>query len=220
MSSEQQFYSQEEAEAILRLATKQQNPEGIDRQRLLQTAAELGISADALEKAEAVFAKERTAAQQQAEEDALRRDYLRSRIIGWRSHLISYVCVNAGLIATYFALDRGDYFWPMWPLLGWGIGLAIHAMAHLSKLGSEDGFQSWLHRRRALDEARRLQWRAISGVQLPMVPQEDVLARLTQAGITNKLDAIRLYREATGVQLMAAKQIVEDYEYRNPGIFS
>jgi hypothetical protein len=44
----------------------------------------------------------------------------------FRAHVTAYVIVNIGLIAIwYFA--GGDYFWPVWPLLGWGIGLAFHA---------------------------------------------------------------------------------------------
>jgi hypothetical protein len=40
-------------------------------------------------------------------------------------HLRSFVLVNALLIAVW-ALTGAGYFWPVWPLLGWGIGIASH----------------------------------------------------------------------------------------------
>jgi len=43
-----------------------------------------------------------------------------------RDHVASFVLVNLLLIAIW-ALTGADYFWPVWPLLGWGIGVASHA---------------------------------------------------------------------------------------------
>ena len=37
----------------------------------------------------------------------------------------SYVSVNCMLIIIwYFTSGYGSYFWPVWSLLGWGVGLA------------------------------------------------------------------------------------------------
>ena len=37
----------------------------------------------------------------------------------------SYLSVNCMLIAIwYFTSGAGSYFWPVWSLLGWGIGIA------------------------------------------------------------------------------------------------
>jgi len=47
--------------------------------------------------------------------------------LAFRSHLMAYVLVNAGLVAIYLTTSVGDYFWPIWPMLGWGIGLGAHA---------------------------------------------------------------------------------------------
>jgi hypothetical protein len=49
--------------------------------------------------------------------------------LAFRSHLIAYAVINAGLIAIYVMTSFGDYFWPVWPMLGWGIGLGAHAAA-------------------------------------------------------------------------------------------
>jgi hypothetical protein len=34
--------------------------------------------------------------------------------------------VNALLVAIYFLTDPGGFFWPVFPILGWGIGLFFH----------------------------------------------------------------------------------------------
>jgi hypothetical protein len=41
--------------------------------------------------------------------------------------LASYMFVNAFLVAIwYFSSEDGDhYFWPIWPMLGWGLGIAF-----------------------------------------------------------------------------------------------
>ncbi|HEX9410283.1 MAG TPA: 2TM domain-containing protein [Actinomycetota bacterium] len=44
----------------------------------------------------------------------------------FRAHLLSYVLVNAFLVAIW-AITGADFFWPIFPILGWGIGLAFHA---------------------------------------------------------------------------------------------
>jgi class 3 adenylate cyclase len=43
-----------------------------------------------------------------------------------RIHATIYAVVNLMLIAIW-AASGGGYFWPIWPLLGWGIGLGCHA---------------------------------------------------------------------------------------------
>jgi len=45
-----------------------------------------------------------------------------------REHAASYVAVNTALLATWAATGFG-YPWFIWPLLGWGIGLASHGQA-------------------------------------------------------------------------------------------
>jgi adenylate cyclase len=40
-------------------------------------------------------------------------------------HAAVYVAVNLLLIAVWAITSRG-YFWPIWPVLGWGLGLGIH----------------------------------------------------------------------------------------------
>jgi hypothetical protein len=42
------------------------------------------------------------------------------------THVVVYVAVNLLLIAIW-ALTGAGFFWPVFPLLGWGIGLAANA---------------------------------------------------------------------------------------------
>src|SRR3954454_10907646 len=43
-----------------------------------------------------------------------------------RIHFTTYLLVNLLLIGIW-AASGGGYFWPIWPILGWGIGVACHA---------------------------------------------------------------------------------------------
>jgi hypothetical protein len=43
----------------------------------------------------------------------------------FRNHLAVYLIVNA-LLVVIWAVSGGGYFWPIWPIAGWGIGVAIN----------------------------------------------------------------------------------------------
>ena len=42
-------------------------------------------------------------------------------------HLAVYLAVNSLLIAIW-AMTSAEYFWPIWPMLGWGIGVVAHGL--------------------------------------------------------------------------------------------
>ena len=44
----------------------------------------------------------------------------------FRSHLFVYTAVNLFLVGIW-AFTGAGFFWPIFPILGWGIGLAAHA---------------------------------------------------------------------------------------------
>lgn len=48
-------------------------------------------------------------------------------IKGFYGNLTAYIIVNAFLIVINLMTSR-EYLWFFWPLLGWGIGVAFHAM--------------------------------------------------------------------------------------------
>jgi hypothetical protein len=42
------------------------------------------------------------------------------------THLFVYLVVNAFIVVIWLATGAG-FFWPIFPMLGWGIGLVFHA---------------------------------------------------------------------------------------------
>jgi fatty acid desaturase len=44
----------------------------------------------------------------------------------FRSHVVAYVLVNALLVGIWAATGAA-FFWPVFPIIGWGIGLAFNA---------------------------------------------------------------------------------------------
>lgn len=61
-------------------------------------------------------------------QDKQLRELAKSRLIKRRefvAHLFAYVLVNAFLMAIWL-ITGGGFFWPVFPILGWGIGLFFH----------------------------------------------------------------------------------------------
>lgn len=61
--------------------------------------------------------------------EKIERDERRSRHVasGFRWHLQAYVAVNLLLVAIWLLTDGPDVHpWPVYPVLGWGIGLYFH----------------------------------------------------------------------------------------------
>lgn len=52
----------------------------------------------------------------------------RRRLAGFHRHRSVFVAVSAGMVVLW-ALSGFGYFWPMWPILGWGSGLFFHGRA-------------------------------------------------------------------------------------------
>lgn len=42
--------------------------------------------------------------------------------------VLIYTVVNVGLVLIW-AISGGGYFWPIWAIVGWGIGLGVHAFS-------------------------------------------------------------------------------------------
>jgi hypothetical protein len=92
---------------------------------------------------------------QEVRDDVLREQELRKQAIDriekrrdfW-THVTAYVVVNALLTGIWFVTNDGDSFWPIFPLLGWGIGLVFHAL---------DVYRSPVTEERIQHEMRRFQ---------------------------------------------------------------
>ena len=46
----------------------------------------------------------------------------------FRNHALVYCAVNTLLVVIWAASGAG-YFWPIWPIAGWGVGIAFNAWA-------------------------------------------------------------------------------------------
>jgi hypothetical protein len=71
--------------------------------------------------------------------------------MGWYVHACMYVLVNLFMVAlSYYGLSRRA--WSLYPVLGWGLGLALHGVA-VFVLGGGSGLRERLVER----ERERLQ---------------------------------------------------------------
>jgi hypothetical protein len=55
--------------------------------------------------------------------------------IGFYTHALVFVLVNTGLYVLNSVI--GGYRWSVWPLWGWGLGLAIHGVVTFIALRGE-----------------------------------------------------------------------------------
>ena len=55
------------------------------------------------------------------------REYV-NKLRRFYTDALIYAVVNLGLILIW-AISGGGYFWPIWVIVGWGIGLGVHAFS-------------------------------------------------------------------------------------------
>jgi hypothetical protein len=66
---------------------------------------------------------------------------------GWQAGMVAYVIVNAFLVGVWAMTGRG-YFWPAWPLGGWGLGMALSFWdLYVRRPITEEDIQAELRRR-------------------------------------------------------------------------
>jgi hypothetical protein len=70
---------------------------------------------------------------------------------GFLWHLPIYLIVNIGLVGIWYFTDR-SFFWPIFPIFFWGIGLFSHYMTAYRAPGSD-----WVERetQKILDEGKK-----------------------------------------------------------------
>lgn len=81
-------------------------------------------------------------------------DTLRDRAItvlkkrrDFHAHLLVYVLFNAGLVVVWATATPTAFFWPIFPLAFWGIGVVMNAWdVYVSGDFSEDRIQRQMHR--------------------------------------------------------------------------
>ena len=62
------------------------------------------------------------------------------------AHVLAYVMVNALLVVIWFMTTPGEFFWPAFPILGWGIGLAFNVWDVMSPVPTEDKIRAEMDR--------------------------------------------------------------------------
>lgn len=123
-------FTPEEAEEILRRALQRQSETGISREDLLSAAREVGVSDQALLDAADEVERGRS---ERAVTERLRAEKRASLV----SHATVYGVVSVGLfllnLATNMATvtDQVPRWWSLFPLVVWGIAVAVHAVRSL-----------------------------------------------------------------------------------------
>ena len=60
----------------------------------------------------------------------------------FRDHLAVFVVVMLALNVIWAVTNFGGYYWPIWPMFGWGIGILFHGLGVYSeKPITEDDIQ-------------------------------------------------------------------------------
>lgn len=140
-----------DVEQILKIAVRKSGLSDDEalRQRLLAAGHELGLTEAQIAAAENEYrtrkAEETDLAEYRAE---VRREFM--------EHFWSYVIVNAGLVGIN-VFTKGTISWALWPILGWGIGIAFHAVYTFATRTEsfQTGFEEWKKRRQRRERRRR-----------------------------------------------------------------
>ena len=204
--SEQRHYDERDAEEILKIASREAGTAGMSHERLLETAAELGISPDAVKRAEEQLIKQREAERVESEEAVLRAQYESERKGKFWSDMLTYIGVNAGLVGIWWFTGR-SFFWPGIVMASWGIGVVTDFIQTFFN-PDEAKFQRWKRRTH-----NRLASAKVKSEAAPLLDE------IVSSGEVSKIDAIKELRERLSVDLREAKQIVDQYEQQHPGIF-
>ncbi len=151
MPQEAKTYSQDEAEAILRIAVRQPaldsvelaSVDAIGYTKLEQIALELGISSEALASAENEFILQKAAEESQCEQIQIRKLFLHSRKVSCLKDVVAYGLLSLISIVFYFAVTPFMFFWPSLLLVGSVIRLAPTLAGFLSKPVAEKQYLAW-----------------------------------------------------------------------------
>ena len=84
------------------------------------------------------------------------RALAKSRLVKRReftAHVAAYTLVNVFLVAIW-AFTGAGFFWPVFPILGWGIGVFFHGWDTYSEPLSEDRIDREVERLRRSSAAR------------------------------------------------------------------
>lgn len=134
-------YTSDDVQQILQRALARKQDGQFSQDQLVEMASELGISPDVLQQAELEWQSKRDQEHERKSFNAFRRR-------AFKAHLIPYLAVNTFLILINL-VTTPQYFWAIFPLLGWGLGLFFHGLSAYQTEGEayersfQRSFQQW-----------------------------------------------------------------------------
>jgi len=146
--------SDEDVEEILRLAIRKSggDMDGL-RSRLEMSAAELGIGPAELKIAEEEYRRQKQGIYEAEASRELEKtewkEWRRTRWHDFFQHLGIYVAVNT--LLAFIDYRGGERLtWVFWPIVGWGIAVAIQLVSLLASRSAEETeeFRKWQKKRR------------------------------------------------------------------------
>lgn len=113
-------YNSEEMQQILEVAFRRKQQGEYTREQIIEIASELGVSPESLQAAEKEWLTKNIEVKQEQISNSQQRK-------GFQSHLFIFIAINAFLVILNLLVSPG-YFWAIYPILGWGLGLLLHGI--------------------------------------------------------------------------------------------
>lgn len=148
---ESHLHDDRDVEQILKIAVRKSGISDDEalRQRMMAAGHELGLSEAQIAAAEEEYRVQKAEKEELAEYKAeVRKEFM--------EHLWSYLIVNAGLVG-FNLFTKGGIGWAIWPLMGWGIGIAFHAVYTFATQTEsfQSGYGEWRKKRQRQERRRR-----------------------------------------------------------------
>ena len=213
--NEEKFYSEDEAEAILREAARLDRSGGSaqSRERLLATAAELGISEQAVREAEGRVAENMQLDRDRAEFELSRKSKFREQVASYVGTSIMLLGIN--FLTTGFSM-RLSGMWSLWVVGIWGFSIISDMFQYYfrSKEREQVAFEKWRQK-------KSLKTNLTASFMPSVGPRPRIDSVLDQYfsmhASDDKIGAIKVVRQTTGLGLKESKLLVEEY-YSNRGL--
>ena len=133
------FYNEEQVAQILRhaLNSRSSNPQQLSREQVYEIASELGVS-----RSDFLAAEEKWRSQEIQNTELVKFDIYKQQ--KFRDGILKYAIVN-GFLVSINLFSSGTVNWAVYPLMFWGIAIALDAWSTYQKDSSEYAkqFEKW-----------------------------------------------------------------------------